>query len=443
MEDLIDIMSVDDIPQPPSYSILPNITRFEHTNNYDEQIITYVLGAMSNIDKYKKREYDHNQLTGLTGLHNIGNTCYLSSVLQSLSNTIPVRTICILSSNPTEFRKSYVNDILKKEYNPKYDTEYTTTNMITSLHNLFVDMYKSNWVVNPQPIKKVMGEINNQYNGNRHCDAHECLLHILDNIHETTCITVKPEKVKFNNIDEQIAIYMDSLDKHDFDKVCTMHESSKKDDILRAYSYIFWKHNVKKYSIITNIFNSMHHTELTCSECGYIYNKFDIVNTLELPIIGEPSTFITLDDCLRSFTTNEMLVGDERWECHKCKKKVNTHRSTKLWKLPEVLIITLKRFVNMGGLFIKNDNCVYFPIDELDMAPYVSLKQDVSNMSTKYQLYSTINHMGSCEFGHYVSNCKNDYNDIWYHFNDHNVKYKDDIWTFVNDTAYILFYKRI
>lgn len=56
------------------------------------------------------------------------------------------------------------------------------------------------------------------------------------------------------------------------------------------------------------------------------------------------SSEITLDNCLREFKQSEQLDEDNMWYCNKCKEHVRATKTLELFKVPRILIISLKRF---------------------------------------------------------------------------------------------------
>ena len=80
------------------------------------------------------------------------------------------------------------------------------------------------------------------------------------------------------------------------------------------------------------------------------------------------STSPTLYDCLNLFQERETLKN--QWNCPRCKRIVDSQKELHLWKLPNVLIIHLKRFQfsNKGG---KIEMMVNFPVDQLDLSEHV------------------------------------------------------------------------
>jgi ubiquitin carboxyl-terminal hydrolase 4/11 len=53
---------------------------------------------------------------------------------------------------------------------------------------------------------------------------------------------------------------------------------------------------------------------------------------------------IDIDQCLEEFKKPEALDEDNKWYCNKCKDHVLITKSLEIYKLPPVLIISLKRF---------------------------------------------------------------------------------------------------
>ena len=88
---------------------------------------------------------------------------------------------------------------------------------------------------------------------------------------------------------------------------------------------------------------------------------------------------IQLTDCLKAFKQQETLDQDNMWYCNKCKEHVQATKTMEIFKLPRIMIISLKRFASskyqsrFGSSFggQKVDTLVDFPIDALDMRPFV------------------------------------------------------------------------
>jgi ubiquitin carboxyl-terminal hydrolase 4/11/15 len=82
----------------------------------------------------------------------------------------------------------------------------------------------------------------------------------------------------------------------------------------------------------------------------------------------------------------------------------------------------LKRFKNVDGQWKKLATFVDFPINNLDLSPYVLNFEFLTKLdiSCQYDLCGMINHYGSLTFGHYISVVKNIYEQQWYKYDDQN-----------------------
>ncbi|DAZ92983.1 TPA: hypothetical protein N0F65_006338, partial [Lagenidium giganteum] len=152
--------------------------------------------------------------------------------------------------------------------------------------------------------------------------------------------------------------------------------------------------------------------------------------------MGSRSEGITLNDCFRNFTKPETLDQANLWYCSSCKEHRQARKTMEIWKLPDVLILSLKRFEYRNEVLRdKLDVFVDFPLDNLDMTPYC-LAQSSDKADLTYDLFAVSNHYGGMGFGHYTAFAKS-WNDKkfpgWFSFDDSQVK---------SSAAYILFYKR-
>ena len=144
---------------------------------------------------------------------------------------------------------------------------------------------------------------------------------------------------------------------------------------------------------------------------------------------------ISLQDCLDEFTKEEKLGEDDLWYCPQCKKHQQATKRFDLWKVPDILVVHLKRFSNSRTLRDKIDAFVDFPIEGLDLTPMVGERQvaqrmvsdgvDLENLGFSdvdeplvYDLYGVDEHLGGLGGGHYRAYSYNHVTDKWYHFDD-------------------------
>ncbi|XP_068606936.1 ubiquitin carboxyl-terminal hydrolase 43a [Brachionichthys hirsutus] len=176
----------------------------------------------------------------------------------------------------------------------------------------------------------------------------------------------------------------------------------------------------------------------------------------------------TLDECFQLYTKEEQLAPDDAWKCPHCKQLQQGMVKMSLWTLPDILILHLKRFRQVGERRNKLSTLVRFPMTGLDMAPHVvkrtqSMKSLNSGASPpswnqhsgkpqqpsdiipphdyRYELYAVCNHHGGMHGGHYTAYCRNSVDGLWYSYDDSSVDFvpEEEVCT---RGAYILFYQR-
>ncbi|KAA8550136.1 hypothetical protein F0562_001848 [Nyssa sinensis] len=152
-----------------------------------------------------------------------------------------------------------------------------------------------------------------------------------------------------------------------------------------------------------------------------------------------PQDTVSLYKCLEAFLKEEPLGPEDMWYCPSCKKHCQASKKLDLWRLPEILVIHLKRFSYSRFLKNKLETYVDFPVHNLDLSTYIAYKKGQS--SNCYMLYAVSNHYGSMGGGHYTAFVHHG-GDRWYDFDDSHVSpiSEDKIKT---SAAYVLFYRRV
>jgi ubiquitin carboxyl-terminal hydrolase 20/33 len=156
----------------------------------------------------------------------------------------------------------------------------------------------------------------------------------------------------------------------------------------------------------------------TKSSFGYIGNLFSSIGE-SFGINGKP---VKLETCLGAFSAPEILDGKDRYKCEKCNRLVDSKKTLKFKELSQILCIQLKRFRHESYFSSKIGTHVVFPIDSLDMRPF--LHEDASEKTkkeTRYYLSSIITHRGSFGSGHYIAYCRHLGTNQWLEFDDSSV----------------------
>lgn len=176
------------------------------------------------------------------------------------------------------------------------------------------------------------------------------------------------------------------------------------------------------------------------------WENLDYVSNPELEenkrkLAAQQRTTISLYDCLRNFSTPEVLGDQDLWYCPRCKEHRRATKTIQVWSTGDILTFHLKRFQSARSLSDKINMVVDFPIEGLDMTDYVTSSQ-ISKQPLIYDLIAVDNHYGGLGGGHYTASVKNFRDNKWYYFNDSRVTPLEDPKECVTGAAYLLFYKK-
>lgn len=149
---------------------------------------------------------------------------------------------------------------------------------------------------------------------------------------------------------------------------------------------------------------------------------------------------LSLYDCLRNFSSPEVLDEQDLWYCPRCQDHKRATKTIQLWSTGDILTVHLKRFQTSRSFSDKLNMVVDFPIEGLDMSEFVSSKPEDANLV--YDLVAVDNHYGGLGGGHYTAYAKNFRDGKWYYFDDSRVSEVDDPKQAVSSAAYLLFYRK-
>lgn len=159
---------------------------------------------------------------------------------------------------------------------------------------------------------------------------------------------------------------------------------------------------------------------VTCPVCGYTSRNFDPFSILSLPIPHRPEQSensnaplslekIAIGSCLDEFCQEQRLNGSESWKCPDCNDFREGVQKMTLWKLPDILILHLKRFDCYGVAREKITTNVTFPLTSLNMSKWCHNDSSVTTDTEDsyiYDLTGVIDHYGTINGGHYIALCK-------------------------------------
>jgi len=151
----------DDLKTPPS------------SDSEDDMTPAYAGGNsrfwQSGVDRVGRRGAPVSR--GLTGLSNLGNTCFMNSALQCLSHTMPLTRYILQGKHVPEINRD----------NPLGMHGLIADRYADLLQNLWSGDYTS---VSPTAFKATLGKFAPQFSGFQQQDSQELLAFLLDGLHE-------------------------------------------------------------------------------------------------------------------------------------------------------------------------------------------------------------------------------------------------------------------
>lgn len=227
----------------------------------------------------------------LVGLSNLGNTCFMNSCLQCLSNT-------------PELTGYFVSN----EYAREVDHASKSKQLTLNYAELIQDMWKAggkNVTIQPSALKMQISKWARQFSGYNQHDSQELLRFLLDGLQEGL---MRPKKEPPWPYDD------DSFDAR---------------PILEQSERMWQNYMARNNSLITQVFCGQLHSLVVCNVCKRESNCYDPFMDLSLPI---PKTAggvkggmfgggdCSLETCLAQFSEEERLTGNDEYYCSKCKK---------------------------------------------------------------------------------------------------------------------------
>ncbi|XP_029431732.1 putative ubiquitin carboxyl-terminal hydrolase 50 isoform X1 [Rhinatrema bivittatum] len=330
-------------------------------------------------DSGQEAGYNHAKNRGVTGLYNLGNTCYMNAVLQCLCSTTPLVEYFLSGSYQTALVRG------------KGD-----------LANTFANLMETMWFgdfnyVSPEAFQLAISNLHPPFGRKIQHDAQELLIYVLNGLHEETG---KSRKRRNSGRKESSSLL----------------------------------HCCSESSVITHLLQGQLRYEITCLTCQSPTFKTEAFTVLSLPIPSRIHCY--LEECLHNFFQQDTLTWGNKMHCSFCETKQDTSVKAYISSAPKIIILHLKRFEYEGQYKRKLRTDVTFPVNNLDFTPFLSPSLQ---RCPRYHLYAVVNHFGDLDWGHYTAYCKNPVTQRWYTFDDTRF-FNIPESTVQTSNAYMLFY---
>lgn len=328
---------------------------------------------------------------GLRGSVNMGNTCFMASVVQALAATTSV-TEYFLRENHREAScdaehclACAFDDYLEKAYREDEDGG----GALVACDLLYT------WWSNDRSFARQAQQ-----------DAHEFFLHFVSIAHaNVTGARLRPKKRR-NVVGLATILSLEAPYESDDEDETTERERAAAETEASACECVFHR-----------AFAGVLRSDVSCVSCGACSTQLEPTVGVSLDVRSSTSETTSLEACLEDFTAIEVIHEGATRVCAECSVASTTYeKRMRFERAPRVLNVHLKRFEGDFESMRKNDAHVRFPL-VLDVSPYVSdatpSSSSASNSSSSssgrlssYRLYAVVVHSGVLEGGHYVAYVK-------------------------------------
>ncbi|GAB5360982.1 hypothetical protein AAMO2058_000675100 [Amorphochlora amoebiformis] len=327
---------------------------------------------------------------GRCGLRNLGNTCYMNSVVQVLSSLPAMRDFYIKSLSDKALDSAKKDDKMpskKAQKQARVRRKIRGKFMFSTLSKAAVslrlgEIFRCLWsgkrvVFTADDMLDAVWKLAPQFEGFKQQDAQEFLLFFLNQL-----------EVEYNKNHPQ---------------------AKTRDKKIGISDYFF---GLKTQSIVECANGHVSRGAVTSTFMLSAQISTDSASYGRRRSSGKGSgQRFTLQECLKSTLKQiDRLEGENRYQCDTCKCKLNAIRFTKITKLPQQsLIIHLLRteIDPRSYVFFKNQAHVSFPLESLDMTPYID--ENPNGEKYVYDLVGVVNHHGKgLNQGHFTAYGYND-----------------------------------
>jgi len=265
------------------------------------------------------------------GLVNVANTCYVNSVVQALYFCAP-------------FRKAMLRNLSEdSEDDPNSDS------LMTSLAELFAQIDSQKRTVGcltPRQFLAKLRKANDLFCNAEHQDAHEFLQFLLNDILESATKREKRKRERLAGKERDSRPPANGVVGALFPPIDDPGGEEKPEEDLRT-----WVHDIFQGYLVN---------QTRCLCCENVTARRETF--LDLSVDIERHTSIAA--CLRTFESTELLQAGNKFFCDMCGCLQEAEKRLRIYQLPSVLTLHLKRFkyVERLGRCCRLPYRVIFPL---------------------------------------------------------------------------------
>ncbi len=316
---------------------------------------------------------------GVSGLANMRNTCYMNAALQALRHNTEISAF-FLENRHTPW-------IEKKPDSPKKELVVAYADLLRSLWSASKPAYvrPAGFIQSMIPAARQAGF--DQFQIPLQHDSHEFLTFLMDQLHEGMAEEVNIEINRPSPITQQ---------DH------AIHKA------LEAWKRFFGKH----YSPFTEMIYGLFRITLTCQTCKNKSDSWETFNCLKLPFPATDQP-VSFQQMLKEEFKEETIEG---YACEKCSPtRTTATRQTSIWRLPRMVVLSLKRFTPDGRKLYTNFEMKNEPVV---FHEFFSPESPEPSNHQAYECFATVDHHGSTGGGHYTAQAKSPLTEKWHFFDD-------------------------
>lgn len=196
----------------------------------------------------------------------------------------------------------------------------------------------------------------------------------------------------------------------------------------------------REFRFLENTFRLKQTKQKICKECGLKTNREENLMNIDCQIRG----ITDIHEALSTFCEVEYMEGDNKVFCETCKKKCDTILRTAISSLPDMLVLSLKRFdldyntfetvkLNSRCEFEQTLNMKRYTLEGVEAIEKANAGSENSgdihtdplggfpDENYEYKLAGVLVHAGVAQGGHYYSFIRDRCDNEWYRFDDEDV----------------------